>query len=130
MDSLYDNVKVLASLVPATRTASANGTGVDTLGYNDAVAVILAGDIDLASTDETYAFKVQHSDDNSTFTDVTGATTTVTADNDVKLIRVSNLNTTIKRYVRVVATLGGTTPSWPGSAVFLLGSPVSAPVNS
>ena len=130
MDSIYDNVKVLASLVPATRTASANGTGVDTLGYNDAVALILAGDIDLASTDETYAFKVQHSDDNSTFSDVTGATTTVTADNDVKLIRLSNLNTTIKRYVRVVATLGGTTPSWPGSAVFLLGTPASAPVNS
>lgn len=130
MDSLYDNVKVLASLVPATRTASANGTGVDTLGYNEGVAVILAGDIDLANADETYAFKVQESDDNSSFSDVSGATTTVTADNDVKLIRLTNLNTSKKRYLRVVATLGGTTPSWPGSASILLGSPVSAPVNS
>lgn len=130
MDSLYDNVKVLASLVPATRTASANGTGVDTLGYNEGVAVILAGDIDLANADETYAFKVQESDDNSSFSDVSGATTTVTADNDVKLIRLTDLNTSKKRYLRVVATLGGTTPSWPGSAVILLGSPTSGPVNS
>ncbi|MDQ3158803.1 MAG: hypothetical protein M3P98_01540 [bacterium] len=125
MKNVYDNVKILASLVPATRTASANGTGVDTLGYTSVMAVILAGDIDLASTDETYAFKVQDSADNSTFADVTGATTTATADNDVKVVRCDGL----RRYVRVVATLGGTTPSWPGSAIFALGRAFSKPVN-
>lgn len=130
MDSLYANLKFLASLIPATRTASANGSAVDTLGYNDAVVMINAGDIDTASGDETYAFKVQESDDGSTgWADITGATASVTADNDVKLIAVKNLNTGRKRYLRVVATLGGTTPSWPGSAMVVLGEPFSAPVN-
>jgi len=129
MRSVYDAIKVLSSLVPAVRTASANGTGVDTKGYNSAMAVINAGDIDLVSTDETYAFKVQDSADNSTFADVSGLTTTVTADDQVKVIRIDGLGTTIRRYVRVVATLGGTTPSWPGSAVILLGRAFQEPVN-
>lgn len=129
MRSVYDAIKVSSSLVPATRTASANGTGVDTKGYNSAMAVINAGDIDTASTDETYAFKIQDSADNSTFADVTGLTTTVTADNDVKLIRIAGLGLNIRRYVRVVATLGGTTPSWPGSALILLGNAYTEPVN-
>jgi hypothetical protein len=127
MRSLSDNIKVMQSLVPAVRTASANGTGVDTMGYNTAVAVINAGDIDLASTDETYAFKVQDSADNSTFADVTGLTTTITADNEVKKIAINGLGTSIRRYVRVVATLGGTTPSWPGSAVIVLGNGFRGP---
>lgn len=129
MRSVYDAIKILASLVPATRTASANGTGVDTLGYTSGMAVILAGDIDTASGDETYSFKVQDSADNSTFADVTSATTTVTADNDVKVIRLDGLGTSIRRYVRVVATLAGTTPSWPGSAVIALGRAYTKPVN-
>ena len=130
MRSVYDAIKTLLSLVPATRTSSGNGTGVDTMGYNSAVAVIIAGDIDLTTGDETYAFKVQESADNSTFTDVTDATTTVTADNNVKYIRVEGLGTSRERYLRVVATLGGTTPSWPGSAFFLLGNNYNEPVNS
>jgi hypothetical protein len=130
MRSVYDAIKVLSSLIPAVRTASANGTGVDTKGYNSAMAVINAGDIDLTTTDETYAFKIQDSADNSSFADVTGLTTAVTADNDVKLIRIAGLATpTIRRYVRVVATLGGTTPSWPGSALILLGNAYTEPVN-
>lgn len=129
MHSVYDEIKVLASLVPATRTASANGTGVDTLGYQSAQAVILAGDIDTASGDETYSFKVQESSDNSSFSDVSGATTTVTADNDVKVIRIDGLGTSRLRYLRIVATLAGTTPSWPGTAVFNLGRAFQNPVN-
>lgn len=127
---LFDNIKTLVSLVPATRTSDTNGTGVDTKGYRDGMLLIEAGDIDLASTDETYAFKVQESDDNSTFTDVTGATTTVTADNQSKLIRLSELNVTRKRYLRAVLDVGGTTPSIPCSATFLLGGAYAGPVNS
>lgn len=122
MRSIYDAVNVLQSLVPATRTASANGTAVDTFGYNTAVAVINAGDIDLANADETYAFSIEESADGSTgWVAVSGATTTITADNQVKKIRLEDLGVTRKRYLRVVATLGGTTPSWPGSAVLVFG---------
>lgn len=128
MRSVYDNIKSVASLVPAVRTASANGTGVDTKGYNSAKAVIVAGDIDLTTGDETYAFKIQDSADNSSFADVSGLTTTVTADNDVKNIRIDGLGTTVRRYIRVVATLAGTTPSCPVSAVIELGNAFNEPV--
>ena len=129
MRSLYDAIKAVVSLVPATRTASANGTGVDTLGYNSALIVINAGDIDLTTGDETYAFKVQDSADNSTFADISGATTTVTADNQTKLIRVDGLGTSVDRYIRVVATLAGTTPSAPCDATVLLGNGYNKPAN-
>lgn len=130
MKKLFDNVLVAASLVPAVRTADANGTGVDTRGYRDGMVVISAGAIDLASTDETYSFKVQHSDDNSTFTDISGATNTVTAANQVKEIRLADLNVTIKRYVRVVLDVEGTTPSIAGAAYVVLGSAASNAVGN
>lgn len=128
MRSVYDNIKTRVSLVPATRTSSTNGTAVDAMGYNSAKAVICAGDIDLASTDETYAFKVQHSADNSTWADVSGATGSVTADNDVVEIAVNGIGTSVNRYLRIVLTAGGTTPSIPCSAVFELGRAFSNPI--
>lgn len=129
MKSLYDAVKAVVSLVPAVRTASGNGTGVDTQGYNTAMVVINAGDIDLTTGDETYNFKVQDSADNSTFADITGATAVVTADNDTKVIRVDGLGTSVDRYIRVVATLAGTTPSCPSTATVLLGNGFNKPAN-
>jgi len=129
MKSVYDNIKILASLIPAVRTASANGTGVDTQGYNNGMAIIEAGDIDLTSGNETYAFSIEDSADNSSFAAVSGLTTTVTADNDLKLIRINGLGTSVRRYVRVVLTAGGTTPSIPCSATFALGNAFNAPVN-
>jgi len=130
MRKLFDNVKVLASLVPATRTADANGTGVDTQGYENAMLVVAAGDIDLASTDETYVIELEESDDNSSWSDVTGFDVTITADNEVDMVRIPNLNTARKRYLRAVLNVGGTTPSFPGTAIFLLGGGDSGPVNS
>lgn len=122
MRSVYDAIKPVVSLVPATRTADANGTGVDTMGYNSAMVLVNAGDIDLASTDETYTFKVQDSADNSSFADVSGKTTTVTADNQTKTIRLEGLGISVRRYVRVVLDVEGTTPSIPCSATVLLGN--------
>lgn len=128
MRDVYNGVKSEVSLVPATRTTDANGTGIDALGYESAKLVIAAGDIDLASTDETYAFKVQHSDDNSAWSDISGATTTVTADNQLKEIQILGIGTSVKRYLRAVLDVGGTTPSIPCSAVFELGRAQRKPV--
>ena len=132
MRSVYDAIKPLASLVSATRTASANGSAVDTLGYNSAMAVIQAGDIDLANADETYAFSVEESADGSTgWTAISGATASVTADNQTKTIRVDGLGVgSRKRYLRGVLTAGGTTPSIPCSVVFLLGNAFRVPVGN
>lgn len=130
MQKVFDNVAIKQSLLPAVITSSTNGTGVDTLGFNDGMVQVLAGAIDLTTTDETYAFKVQDSDDNSTFADVSGLTTTVTAANQVKEIRLAELNLVLKRYVRVVATLAGTTPSFAGAACIVLGNKEGSPVGN
>lgn len=127
---VFDNILVNASLVPATRTADANGTGIDTKGYNDAMMVVAVGDIDLASTDETYVVNLEESDDNSTFAAVSGYSITITADNQVKELRIPNLNTTRKRYLRAVLDVGGTTPSIPGTALIILGEPFAGPVGN
>jgi len=128
---VFDNIAVVASLVPATRTADANGVAVDTQGYTDGMLQVIAGDIDLANADETYAVTVEESDDGSTgWVAVSGASTTVTADNQLKEIRLAELNLTRKRYLRAVLDVGGTTPSIPGTAVFVLGGKARGPVGN
>lgn len=127
---VFDNILVQASLVPATRTADANGTGVDTKGYSDGMLVVAVGDIDLASADETYVVNLEESDDNSSFAAVAGFSITITADNQVKELRVPDLNVTRKRYLRAVLDVGGTTPSIPGTAFFVLGGGASNPVGN
>ncbi|MCR2833482.1 hypothetical protein [Parerythrobacter lacustris] len=121
---------MLASLVPAVRTADANGTGIDTQGYTDAMLVVSAGDIDLADANETYVIELEESDDNSTFVDVASISVTITADNQVGVARIPELNVTRKRYLRAVLNVSGTTPSFPGNAIFLLGGGAAGPVNS
>ena len=127
---LFDNVKVAASLVPAVRTADANGTGVDTQGYENGMLVVSTGDIDLADANETYVIELEESDDNSSWSDVTGFDVTITADNEVDMVRIPELNVTRKRYLRAVCNVGGTSPSFPVAALFLLGGKASGPVNS
>lgn len=129
---VFDNVLVQASLVPATRTANANGTAVDTKGYHNGMLVVTAGDIDLANADETYVVSVEESDDGSTgWAAISGVTATITADNQVKEARLADLNGgTRKRYLRAVLTVGGTTPSIPGAALIVLGEPESGAVGN
>jgi len=130
MHSVFDAVKSEVSLVPEVRTIDANGDAVDTQGYNSAKLVVSAGNIDLADADETYAVLVEESDDNVNFTPVAGLTTAITADNQIKNIRIEGLGTSRKRYLRAVLDVGGTTPSIPCSAVFELGRAFSEPVQS
>jgi hypothetical protein len=128
MNSVKDNIAYKQSILPAAaKTASADGTGVDTAGFHSAAMLVAAGDIDTTTGDETYAFKVQDSADNSTFADVSGATTTITADNTAKMVAVPEGHA---RYLRVVATLAGTTPSILVAAGFLLGKAESNPVTT
>jgi hypothetical protein len=129
MNKLFDNLKFLFSFRPVALTATTNGTGVDTQGYNDAVAVLEVGAV--TGTSPTMTVKIQESDDNSTFSDVSGLTfTQVTASNSSQLLRISELNVTRKRYLRAVATIGGTTPSFTTSCELVLGDYISGAVNS
>lgn len=131
MHSVFDAVKSEPSLVPAVRTTDEDGGAVDTQGYNSAKLVVSAGDIDKADGDETYAVKIEESDEsNANFVPVADLEATITADNQTVNIRIEGLGTSRKRYLRAVLDVGGTTPSIPCSAIFELGRAFSEPVQS
>lgn len=130
--TVAENIKPVASLVPAVRTANANGSAVDTMGYDNVEVVVSAGDIDLTDADETYAVKVQEGAQStlSDAADIPGASVTITTDNQLKTIRIVGLGTgSRKRYMRAVLTVGGTTPSIPLDVIFNLGRAHSNPAN-
>ncbi len=105
-----------------TKTTSFNSAGVD-LGSGfapggggkpvQAIVTYTAGDF--TTGDETYSFKLQDSPDNSTFTDRSPAVVApVSASAPAGSIVIGAF--VQQRYVRLVATLAGTTPSITYSA--------------
>jgi len=109
----------LATLLPgARRTATANGTGVDVRNYIGMAKVILASGAG-GGTNPTLDVKLQESDDNSTFADITGAAFTQVTDaaDSTQELHV-NLDST-KRYIRAVSTITGTSPTFDCAVVFV-----------
>lgn len=117
------------SLKVAARTTNMNGTGVDMLagdGNNcSAIAAIVSGDV--ASTDETYALTIEESDDNVTFVAIQtnlpnssfeAKTAVAAAWDGLAYVEIATFQRT-KRYVRAVLTVGGTSPAWTGSVLFI-----------
>ncbi|PWV66006.1 hypothetical protein [Plasticicumulans acidivorans] len=117
------NLSVAASLVPAARTATANGTGIDLQGFRAATVIVSAGTI----TDGTHTPKVQESDDNSAWTDVDAA--------DLTGLLVAIISASVqevgyrglKRYLRVVSTVSGATTGGVYSASVIRGQPLKSP---
>jgi hypothetical protein len=126
--SAYSNSTFVTSLVPAAaRTASANGTSVDRMqtlqAYRSAMLVVHAGTV----TDGTHAFKIQVSDDNSSWSDapsadLQGAAISVTSANDERAHTLGYNGPA--RYLRAVSTVSGS-PSTGGlyAAGFVLSGP-------
>lgn len=116
----FANQAVVGISIPAQAalTTTTTGSAVDLLLAEGPVTLMVnCGVVDFTTTDETYVFKLTESaTSGGTYTDITGATTSVTATGTTKMV------TTTKRtlqFIKVVATLGGTTPSFLGSAVVL-----------
>lgn len=131
MRDAYSNVTVRACLPIATRTASANGTGVDRYAsgseFQDAMVIVQTG----AITDGTHAVDVQESDDNSTWNSVAaselqGSEPSIGSADDDKLYVIGYKG--IKRYIRVAMTASGTTSGGVYGATVLLANPRVAPV--
>lgn len=105
---------VLAELLaPATRTTSANGSAVDVTAYEGSLLATVhsaAG----TGTNPTLDVKLQDSADGSTdWQDVTGAVFAQiddTAGGSIQGIQVDKGK--CRQYVRAVATIAGTTPSF------------------
>ena len=104
----------------ARRTSTLTGTGIDALHYEGVALVVLNASAGTGTT-PTLDVKLQHSDDNSTFADVTGAAfTQVTSDGGTAGAQVMKVNVSdLKRYLRVIGTIAGTTPSFDFGVEFL-----------
>lgn len=113
----YGDVGVLKTLaLNLSRTATLTGTGVDLQGLDGEAVVIQSAGAATSGSSPTLDGKLQDSADNSTgWADITGAvfTQVTTTASDQKIsINVSE----VKRYVRYVGTIGGTsTPTFPFS---------------
>jgi hypothetical protein len=107
-----------------TKTASFDGAALD-LGAGfapggggqsmDAAVPVTA--LDFTTTDETYSFKMQESDDDSTYTDCSPAVSALTANVGSSILLPGRVQ---KRYVRYSLTIAGTSPSITYGPIFLV----------
>lgn len=104
----------------ARRTSTLTGTAIDVLEY-EGVALVLLNTAAGTGTTPTLDVKLQHSDDNSTFSDVTsGAFSQITDVAGTAGVKVMKVNVSdLKRYVRVLGTIAGTTPSFDFGVEFV-----------
>ena len=110
---------VLSLLDPAERSASANGSAVDILNYEGQAAAILQSAAG-TGTSPTLDVKLQDSADGSTgWADITGAAFTQVG-NAAASAQVLKFNASaVRRYIRAVATVGGTTPLFACAVSFV-----------
>jgi hypothetical protein len=107
-----------------TKTASFNGAGLDLgSGYapggggQPVQAAVPVTALDFTTTDETYSFKLQHSDDDSTYADCGAAVSALSANVGSSIV----LHGTVqRRYVRYALTIAGTTPSITYGPIYLV----------
>ena len=112
MKDLSNNISPAVSLAAATRTAAANGTGVDLQGYESATVLVDVGaEGDTLSSSVYFEVSLEESDDDSTYTDVAQAgiidgTATGNPDSAGGIFRVGYVGNS--RYIRVVLAKTGT----------------------
>jgi hypothetical protein len=108
LNDLANNAQLGASVYPATVNDTNNGSAIDLIDADvPCFAVQVIGAI--GGTSPSLTGKIQESSDNSTWTDVSGATfTAVTASNNVQTITFERT----KRYVRHARTVSGTSPTF------------------
>ena len=74
MKDLSNNIAPAVSIINAVKTAAANGTGVDLQGYESATVLVEVGaEGDTLSSSVYFEVSLEHSDDDSTYTDVAQA---------------------------------------------------------
>lgn len=107
-------VSALANM--AARTASGNGTSLDNAAgtTNGGVAYLTVPTV--SGTTPSATVKVQHSTDNSSWSDL-GTFTAVTASGASQRLLIA-AGTTVHRYTRALWTISGTTPSFTFAMAF------------
>jgi hypothetical protein len=112
MGRIFEDLGIAQSIVPASRTvATVNGTGVDCLDVRQVGALVHVGAIGNSGTDTTLNVKLQDSDNDSDYYDLTSAAIVqleYTDDNANPTIDVNlDLRRVKRRYVRAVGTVAG-----------------------
>lgn len=70
MQDLSNNIELGNSIINGVKTAAANGTGIDLQGFEEATAVVSVGaEGDTLSGSVYFEVSLEHSDDDSTYTD-------------------------------------------------------------
>ena len=112
-------VSVLSLFDPAAHTATVNGSAVDILDYEGHAAAILQSAAGTGTT-PTLDVKLQDSADGSTdWQDVSGAAFTQVTDAAAAAEVIKFNASDVRRYVRAVATIGGSTPSFTCAVSFV-----------
>ena len=131
----HNSISPALALAIAQRTASVNGATIDLVGFSDVTFVIQTAATTTADADNRFDFKIQHSNDNSTWEDVAAADVQGSASinaatqDDVIVGKMSYTPTenSPRRYVRLVATEVGTADSTFG-AIAIRGGARKMPV--
>lgn len=136
MRKVFDNIAAKVSLdVEAMSAATTGAHVIDTQGFDDAMLVAVSGDV-TSTTGDTYRIKLMECDTSTGSFSDTGifidfvASTGAASSNIVKQARVSELNVTRMRFLRVDLALTASTSAWEGTGILVLGGAVSAPVNT
>jgi hypothetical protein len=112
--NLGDKLQVMRLIPAAAITADGNGTGVDLQEYSGEMCAILDSAAGTGDPDNTLDVKLQDSADNSSFADVSGLVFTQVTDT-AGIQKLSFNKDEVRRYVRAVKDVGGTTPSFVAS---------------
>lgn len=119
---IYNLPDVLSILGLASVTADGNGSGVDISAYEGVLGFVQVCK-NTAGTTPTMDNKLQHSEDNVTFTDVTGGAFTQVTDagSSAQVTqKIEIQKNALKKYVRVAKDIGGTSTPAFNTAVILI----------
>jgi len=125
-------IKTVMSVKPQNQTGSANvsGTAVDRTGQYSMRLHAMCGAASGSPTAQSHTVKIQESSDNSTFTDVSGASVTLDADDESLTLDIDLSG--YKQYVRAVLVTsftGGSTPANDFAATLTLGGDDERPAS-
>lgn len=137
MRDLANNLLAVQSLAPAVRSADANGSGVDLQFFEGAFAIFdIGAEGDTLSSSVKIDVKLEHSDDNSSWSAVSSSSDVTdgsvdsdgiwaTFDDNAEAPAVKGIGYVGgKRYLRVVADFSGTHSNGsPCSAMIIKGFP-------
>ena len=102
---LYDGIVLENATYTSTTTGTARDNGAATTNGGSAFLIVSAR----SGTSPTADVKIQHSADNTTYADLVTFTQATAVGSEIKYVAEG---TTVNRYLKIVATIGGSTPSF------------------